>query len=463
MTRNPLIVNAFALAGANHLSPGLWKHPDDRHSREFTTTKYWIDLAKALDEAGFDALFLADGYGVSSVYQGSSDGAFRSAVQAPTIDPVPIVSILASHTRRLGFGITVSTTYTQPYATARLLTTLDHVSGGRIGWNIVTSSSTAAALALGFDRIPNHQGRYARAEEFVDVAYELWEGSWQPDAIILDAETDRYIDPTKIRSIEHLGEHFTVRGAFASPPSPQVTPLLFQAGSSSAGLAFAGRNAEVVFLAGNSFQQLRDERIAILEHAEQAGRRPEDLRFLSALSVVTGANAAEAGDKYEHYRSLASFDGGLALLSGWTGIDWSKFELDAPIENLPTEAHKSMLFELAGQYGDRNWTLREAAEYVAFGGLRPVLTGDGSAVADQIEELVDATGIHGFNLANIISPASYLDFIEFVVPELRKRGLFRETAGTGTLRSQIFGTDRLPDEHPAGRFRREFAGEAALA
>ncbi|MDL9948139.1 NtaA/DmoA family FMN-dependent monooxygenase [Gordonia sp. ABSL11-1] len=458
-TRHPLIINAFDLAAANHLSPGLWRDPDDRQGREYTSAVFWINLAKALDDAGFDALFLADGYGVPSAYQGSSDSALGSAVQTPRIDPVPIVSMLASHTRRLGFGVTVSTTYTEPYATARLLTSLDHLSGGRVGWNIVTSSSAAAASLFGLDEIPAHQSRYERAEEFVDVAYQLWEGSWQDDALILDAEADRYIDPSKIRPVEHAGEHFNVRGIFAAPPSPQVTPLLFQAGSSAAGLAFAGRHAEVIFLAGNSAKQIRDEREAILEQADAAGRRPSDLRFLSAITVVTGATAAEAAEKFERYRSLASFEGGLTLLSGWTGIDWSTYDLDAPIEYLPIETHKSMLKELAGHYGDRTWTLREAAEYVALGGLRPVLTGDPVAVADQIEELVDATGVDGFNLANIVSPTSYLDFIEYIIPQLRRRGLFRPEGATGTLRSQIFGTDRVPTRHPAARYRRTLAGE----
>lgn len=450
-TRRPLIVNAFALAGANHLSPGLWRSPQDRHGREYTRLDYWIDLAKRLDDAGFAALFLADLIGVPSAYEGSYASSFRTSAQAPSIDPVPVISGLIGHTRRLGFGVTVSTTYSEPYLTSRLFSTLDHLSNGRIGWNIVTSSSRSAALALGLKNLPVHDDRYARADEFVDVAYELWEGSWRDDALVADVDAGIYVDADRVASIEHHGNHFDVQGPFAAPPSPQRVPLLFQAGSSSAGLAFAGRNAEVVFLAGNSNLKLRDERLAILAQAEEVGRNPDDLRFLNALTVVTGESAAAAQEKDAHYRSLASAEGGLTLLSGWTGIDWSKHDLDQPVAALATDAQQSILPELAGEYGDA-WTLREAAEYIAYGGLRPVLVGDGASVADQIEAIVDESGIDGFNLANIVSPGSYIDFIDHVVPELRRRGLWADSQET-TLRGRIFGQDRLSDRHPAARHR----------
>ena len=449
--KKPFVLNGFAMNVVGHISAGLWRHPDDK-AHDYTSLEYWTNLARLLDEGGFESLFIADALGHLDVYQGSAEASLRTAAQSPVNDPVLLVSAMAAATRQLGFGITVSTTYEQPYLLARKFTTLDHLSKGRIAWNVVTSVLDSAAKNLGLTQQIEHDERYDRAQEFLDVTYKLWEGSWEEDAVVRDRERGVFTDPAKVHPINHFGRYYTVPGAHLSQPSPQRTPVIFQAGTSPRGQEFAARNAEVVFIGGTSNASIRRSADAIRARAVELGRAPEAIRFITAVTVVTAATDAEAKAKHEDYLSYASTDAALALFSAWTGVDWAQYDLDEPLKYIETNAIRSALSGLAGIDAERQWTLREVADYIGVGGLHPTLVGSPQTIADALEDIIDETGIDGFNLAYAISPGTFEDFITFVVPELERRGRIKpRDAEPVTLRERLqgIGQKRLRDDHPA--------------
>ncbi|OPG04621.1 LLM class flavin-dependent oxidoreductase [Microbispora sp. GKU 823] len=450
-----LILNGFAMTVVGHVSAGLWRHPSDRAS-EYTTLSYWTDLARLLESGGFDALFLADALGHLDVFGGTPDASLRNAAQSPVNDPLLLVSAMAAATRHLGFGITVSTTYEQPYLLARKFTTLDHLTEGRIAWNVVTSVLDSAARNLGLDRQIAHDERYDRAQEFLDVTYKLWEGSWEDDAVVRDRERGVYTDPAKVHPIGHKGRYYTVPGPHLSEPSPQRTPVIFQAGTSPRGREFAARNAEVVFLGGTNAASIRRAVTDIKERAAALGRRPESVKFITSVTVVTGPDDESARRKYEDYLSYTSVEAALALFSAWTGVDWSRYDLDHPLEYIETDAGRSALATLTGIDADRRWTLRDIAEYIGVGGIHPKIVGGPRTVADRLESFADEAGVDGYNLGYAVSPGTFEDFIEYVVPELRRRGLVREAYPPGVLREKLQGAGRrrLGDDHPGAAFRR---------
>lgn len=453
--KKQLLFNGFMMNVVGHVSAGLWRHPDDRAS-EYTTLDYWLHIARLLDEAGFDAMFIADALGQIDVYQGKPDAALRTAAQSPVNDPLLLVSAMAAATRQLGFGITVSTTYEHPYLLARKFTTLDHLTKGRVAWNIVTSVLESAARNLGLEKQMDHDERYERAQEFLEVTYKLWEGSWEDDAVRRDREAGVYTDPAKVHPIRHQGRWFTVPDAHLSEPSPQRTPVLFQAGTSDRGRLFAAQNAEVVFLGGTTPQSIAQniDKIRTLTHEQ--GRGAEAIRFITAISVVVDEDDARAHAKFQNYLNYTSQEAALALFSAWTGVDWSGWSLDEPLKYIETNASRSALAGLTRIDAERQWTVGDISNYIGIGGIHPTLVGSPQSVADQLEAFADASGVDGFNLAYAISPGSFEDFVRWVVPELQARGRMRQADGTSlTLRERLQGRgqQRLRDDHPGTRFR----------
>ncbi|RMX07727.1 LLM class flavin-dependent oxidoreductase [Corticibacter populi] len=454
LSTQPWILNGFAMNVAGHISAGLWRHPDDQAYRH-TELDYWLHLARILDQGGFDALFLADALGPMDVYQGKPDAALRHGAQTPITDPLLLVSAMAAATEHLGFGITVSTTYEQPYLLARKFTTLDHLTKGRIAWNIVTSVLESAARNLGLAQQIEHDERYEIAQEFLDVGYQLWEASWEDDAVVRDRDRGIYADPAKVHPIRHQGKYFRVHDAALSQPSVQRTPVLFQAGASSRGRTFAARNAEVVFLGGATAADIRRSIDQTRAEAVALGRAPDSIRFISGVTVVTAATDAEAEEKYRSYLDAANIEAALVLFSGWTGIDWSAYPLDHPLEYIETNAIRSALANFTRIDAEKRWTLGEIARYIGVGGLHPTFVGGPQKVADALEQYADAAGIDGFNLAYAVSPGSFEDFIAFVIPELRRRGRIRERpAQPQTLRERLQGQgqQRLRSDHPGARW-----------
>lgn len=448
-------LNAFDMACVGHQSPGLWRHPDDQAHR-YTDLAYWTDLARLLDRGGFDSLFIADVLGVYDVYQGSRDAAVRQGAQIPLSDPLPAVSAMAAVTERLGFGITVSLTYEQPYKLARTLTTLDHLTKGRIAWNVVTSYLESAARNLGLGEQVGHDDRYEVAEEFLEVCYKLWEYSWDDDAVVRDRGRGVYTDPTRIRDINHKGRHFTVPGVFLSEPSPQRTPVIFQAGASPRGRAFAARHGEGVFINAVSPQATRRVVDDIRARAAAEGRDPYSVKIFILLTAITAPTDEEAHAKHADLLSYASYEGALALYGGWSGLDLSELAPDQPLEYVDTDAVRSALAIFSTADPTRRWTPDEVARYLGIGGIGPVVAGSPATVADELERWVEEADIDGFNLAYATTPGTFADFVDLVVPELRRRGRIPDKPVGATLRERVHGPrsgPRVRDDHPAAHYR----------
>ncbi|WP_263143841.1 LLM class flavin-dependent oxidoreductase [Pseudomonas sp. RIT-PI-AD] len=449
--RKPIRFNAFSMNAASHQSPGLWRHPRDRSS-EYTDLAYWTELAQLLERGLFDSLFIADVMGVYDVYRGSPDSALAGAVQVPTNDPLLVVPAMAGVTRHLGFGITFSLTYEHPYPFARRMSTLDHLTQGRVGWNIVTGYLDSAARNLGLARQLGHDERYDLAEEYLAVLYKLWEKSWEDGAVLRDRAGGRFTDPARVHPIRHAGEHFQVPGIHLCEPSPQRTPVLFQAGASAKGQAFAARHAECVFISAPSETALRRYVDGIRQAVAEAGRPAQEVLIYAQALIVLGDSREAAEAKFAEYRRYVDSEAALTLLSGWTGIDFSGYDLDAPVEYLENDAGRTALAAFTTADPQRRWTVREAAEFVGLGGRGPVLLGSPAEVADQLEHWLDSTGIDGFNLTYAVAPDDLRAVVEQLVPELQRRGRYRREYPAGTLRHKLFGQgDRLPPRHPGPR------------
>lgn len=449
----PIRFNAFQMNTVGHQSPGLWTHPDDQ-SHRYTDPAYWVELARLLERGRFDGVFLADVLGVYDVYQGTADAALSHAVQVPVNDPLALVPLMAQATEHLGFGVTCALTYEHPYTFARRLSTLDHLTHGRIGWNIVTGYLDSAARNLGLPRQLGHDDRYDLAEEYMEVVYKLWEHSWEDDAVLRAKARGVYADPAKVHPIRHRGQHYEVTGIHLCEPSPQRTPVLYQAGTSSRGKLFAARHAECVFISGPSKAIVARSVSALRRAASEAGRDPADLLIYAQALVITAPTEAEARARHEALRAHVDTEAALALLSGWTGVDFSRYPLDATIDYIDTDAGRTALASFSQADPDRRWTVGEAARFIGLGGRGPVLVGDARQVADQLEAWVDETGIDGFNLTYAVTHGSMRDVVDWVVPELQRRGRYRLDYSPGTLRRQLFGRgDRLSPTHAARQVR----------
>jgi len=444
-------LNAFTQCCINHHSEGQWKHPQDGTSRGYRSVDYWVDLARLLDRAGFSCLFLADVHGTYDVYRGSRDTAVRHAVQFPSNDPTVLIPAMAHATRTLGFACTFSTTYFPPYHTAKLFSTLDHLSGGRIGWNIVTSYLADAYTNFGLTDELTHDQRYDRADEYLEVVYKLWEHSWEEDAVVRDHERDMFADPARVHQIDHAGTWFNVPGPHMCEPSPQRTPLLFQAGQSGRGTTFAARHAEAIFCVYANLASCVRGVTKLRGALAAAGRATDEVKVCQGLSVVVAPTVAEAELKHATCRRYASPEGSLALFSGWVGIDLSTIDLDRPLDTMDSNAILGLLGHFKDLDPERRWTLREMAETIALGSVMPKIVGSPETVADEIERWIDETDIDGINLVPLTQPGGFRDFVELVQPELERRGRLHRLQPGHTLREHYSAgaRARLPATHAA--------------
>ena len=457
-----IILNAFDMSCVTHQAPGLWRHPQNR-ADEYHTLGYWIELARLLERGTFDALFLADVVGVYDVYRDSAAPALRDAAQIPVGDPLLQIPAMAAATEHLGFGVTIASTYSQPYTLARTLSTLDHFTGGRVGWNVVTSYLASAARNLGLGDQIAHDDRYGIADEFLEVTYKLWEGSWEDGAVRRDREAGVFTDPELVHPIDHRGEHFTVPGIHLSEPSPQRTPVIFQAGASPRGQEFAARHGEAVFINGLVPELTRRTTDAIRDKAEAIGRPRDSVKILTLATVIVAETDAAARAKYEDYRRYVSVEGALALYGGWSGIDLSALDPDEPLEYVDTDAARSALSIFTRADPTRRWTPRDIAEYVGIGGIGPVIVGSPRTAADELERWVEVGGVDGFNLAYVITPGTFADIVDLLVPELRRRGRVWDRYEGTTLRERLSGSAVVPDWHPAHAYRGAYAGARSAA
>ncbi|HEY8282003.1 MAG TPA: LLM class flavin-dependent oxidoreductase [Leifsonia sp.] len=449
--RKQLFLNLFEMACVSHITHGLWPLPGNNRER-FADLDYWLELAQILEHGGFDGVFLADVIGAYDVFRGGPETALREGLQSPNIDPLLVIPAMAAVTERLGFGVTFSTTYEPPFAFARRMSTLDHLTKGRVGWNVVTSYLPNAARNFGLDGEVPHDLRYQYADEYLDVLYKLWEGSWDDDAVVADREHRVFTDPSKVRYIDHVGERFRVAGPHIVHPSPQRTPVLFQATGSPAGIEFAGRHAEVVFTGGRTTEEFRRNADTMRQAAVRHERRPDDIKFIAMAGVIVGRTEEEAADKWRLYQQHASLDGILAHSS--LPVDLTAFPRDITVREalfraeVPPEKVPFLPLDK---------TVGQALDFVA--GTRDdrfLVVGTPRVVADAIERWLDEDGLDGINLRQYHSFDTARDFAELVVPELRKRGrLPEEGSHPGTLRERLFGAgnSRLPERHIGARYR----------
>ncbi len=445
--------NAFDMNCVAHQSSGMWRHPLDQSSR-YKEIGYWTDLARLLERGHFDGLFIADVLGTYDVYGGSNEAAIRHGAQVPVNDPVLLVSAMAAVTQHLGFGVTAGTAYEHPYPFARRMSTLDHLTDGRVGWNVVTGYLPSAARNMGHDDQLEHDQRYDVADEYLEVTYKLWEGSWEDDAVIRDRESGVFTDPSKVHEIDHRGEHFTVPGIHISEPSPQRTPVIYQAGASPRGIDFAAGNAEAIFVAAPTKTVLKGVVARIRDALEKAGRDRHSAKIYTLLTIITDETSEKAHAKHEDYLRYASDEGALVFMSGWMGIDLSQYDLDEPIGNVKSNAIQSTVanFQQADDDG-KEWKVRDIARLGNIGGLGPRVVGSPPEVADLLQEWAEETDVDGFNLAYAITPGTFEDIVEFIVPELQRRGVYQSEYTPGTLRHKLHGRgDRLPDEHHGARY-----------
>lgn len=447
--KKKILLNAFNMNCIGHINHGLWTHPRD-NSTQYKTLAYWTELAQLLERGLFDGLFIADIVGVYDVYQNSVDVTLKESIQLPVNDPLLLVSAMAAVTKNLGFGLTANLTYEPPYLFARRMSTLDHLSSGRVGWNIVTGYLDSAAKAMGLSEQVEHDRRYDQADEYLEVLYKLWEGSWEDDAVLNDPVQRIYAQPDKVHKVEHKGEFYQVEGYHLCEPSPQRTPVLFQAGSSDRGLLFAGRHAECVFISGQNKPSTKAQVDKVRASAVAAGRNPEDIKLFMGLNVIVGETEEAAWAKHAEYRSHASAEAGVAHFSASTGIDFAQYEIDEPIQYVKSNAIQSATKNLQ----NNDWTRRKLLDQHALGGRYITVVGSAQQVADELESWIAETGLDGFNLTRIVTPESYVDFIDLVIPELQRRGSYKIAYDNGTLREKLFRQDRkLPEQHTGAAYR----------
>ncbi|EPE9868595.1 TPA: LLM class flavin-dependent oxidoreductase [Acinetobacter baumannii] len=445
--------NAFEMNCIAHQSPGLWRHPQDR-SVEYKDLEYWTDLAQILERGFFDGIFIADVLGIYDVYHQSAEHALIGAVQVPVNDPLQIVPAMAAVTKHLGFGVTTSISFEHPYPFARRISTLDHLTKGRVGWNIVTSYLESGSKNLGLKTQVNHDNRYDIADEYLEVLYKLWEGSWEEGSVLRDRESGIFADYKKVHPIQHEGKYFTVPGIHICEPSPQRTPVLYQAGASSRGQKFASQNAECVFIAAPSKIATKKVVQGIRQKLVQEGRDPYSVKIYALLSIVTDETDAKAQAKFKEYQSYGSYDGALTLLSGWSGVDFSQYQPTDKVEYIQTNAIQSLLDSYVNADPERVWTIEEIANWNSLGGNGPVLVGSAETVSDALQQWVEDTDVDGFNLAYILAHQTFADVVEFIVPELQKRGVYQTSYAQGTLREKLFGAGPyLPENHRGAKYR----------
>jgi FMN-dependent oxidoreductase (nitrilotriacetate monooxygenase family) len=439
-------LNAFDMACVGHIQHGMWTHPRDT-SAQYNSLAHWLDLARLLERGLFDGLFLADVLGIYDVLDGSPDAALRGAVQVPLLDPAMIVPAMAAVTSQLGFGITANLSYEAPYLFARRMSTLDHLTQGRIGWNIVTGYLDSAARAMGLDQQMQHDDRYDMAEEYMEVVYRLWEESWAEDAVLRDAAGGRFTDPARVRRIRHEGRQYRLDAHHLCEPSPQRTPVLYQAGASARGQIFAARHAECVFLNGGPAAEVAKQVAGL-----RALAAPREIRIFVGATLVLGRTDAEAAEKLAEYRRHSSVEGALAHAAASLGIDFGRYGMDEPITAGLGNAIQSNVSAMRRATG-HDFTKRNLMDQFILGSRQKPMVGSVERIAQQLIAYVAETGVDGFNLSRTVFPECLVEVVEQLVPALQERGAYKRDYAAGTYREKLFGHARLVAPHPAAAAR----------
>lgn len=449
--QDPLIFNGFSMNTANHIFHGMWRHPENQ-SINYNNLDYWVKLVRLMERGGFDNLFCADVLGIDPAFRGSEEIYCKQAVQFPINDSSTLIGALIGATETFGLSFTSSIIQEHPFNFARRISTLDHLSKGRIGWNIVTGASHNAHQNFGFEHQTKHEERYAWAEEYMDVVYKLWEGSWEEDAFLVDRANDIFADYKKVHRINHASQRYRVLGPHTPSPSPQRTPVLFQAGASQTGRAFAARHAEGTFIVAanpRAGKKLVDETNRMLE---RFGRKKGDLKFIQGLSFVVGSTQAEAKKLAEEWDEYNSVEGAMAHIARDIDVDLGALDPNTPVTSDSIEGIRGFVTLVEEAMPGKVVTAGDVGQVLA---LNTRIVGTPESIADDLQGWREA-GVDGVNVIYQTSPRSFVDFIEHVMPVLRKRGLAREAeVAPATLREWMFPGrgPRLNERHPAAQYR----------
>jgi len=422
---------------ASHLthSHAQWRHP--RQDPGFLTPEYYQNLARIAEKGKFDFVFFADLLSIPGRYGNDIGEALRRGTQAvASLDPAFVVAVMAAATKKLGLGLTRSTSYYPPYDIARTFATLDHLSRGRVAWNVVTSLNQAEAQNFGFDEHLEHDLRYERAEEFLEASFKLWD-SWGEGALVQDKASGLFADPSKIKLADHNGRFFKTRGPLNVPRSPQARPAIMQAGSSNRGRDFAARWGEIIFEIDPTAEGRKAYYRDLKSRAADFGRNPDEIKIFPSLIAFVGETEAIAREKQAYHNELADPISGLITLSAHTDHDFSQYSLDDPIADLAVPGCQG-IFDVARRLTVKgNLTLRDIGKLYAQGVLLPHVVGTPKQIADEIEASFKGEEGDGFIVSSGYSPGAYEEFVDLVVPELQRRDLFRKDYTADTLRGHL--------------------------
>ncbi|MGN7774197.1 LLM class flavin-dependent oxidoreductase [Phyllobacterium sp. 22552] len=422
-------LGAFLMAGGHHIA--AWRHPD-AIANEGVNIDHFIELARMAEAAKFDMVFVEDAAAIRERDPNLASQAARSTM----FEPLSLLAALAVNTSHIGLVATASTTYNEPYGLARAFASLDQLSGGRSGWNLVTSASELEAENFVSSGLRPHAQRYERAEEFAGAAAALWDGVDSDAHTVSDGV---YADPAKLHPVDHHGKHFTLTGILDSQRSPQGRPVMVQAGASEAGKNLAARTADVVFTAAQTIEEAQAYYADLKSRMPAFGRKPDDLKILPGVSPIVANSESEARAKYEALQDLIPDEVGVALLASYLSIkDLSQCPLDGPLPEMPaTDGIQSRQQLIVDQARRENLNIRQSARKFAGARGHWQLIGTPMQIADRLEERFRAKAADGFNIMGAYFPGALKDFIDLVLPELRRRGLFRTEYEGKTLRENL--------------------------
>jgi len=428
----------YLIAGPTWHNNGAWRHPESDANLALDPRRY-ERIAQILEEGKFDALFFVDVLTLFDTYQGSFAGQVSGPGQMWYLDPMLLLAAMARKTRHIGLAGTLSTAFYHPFHIARSFATLDHMSGGRAAWNVVTSANSREAQNFGLDRLMDRDIRYDHADEVMEACNALW-NSWDADAIVYDRERGIYADPAKVRAANYQGKWVRTRGPLPTPRSPQGRPVIMQAGSSERGRQFAARWAEVVFTLQHSKPDMQAFHADIKARMERNGRTPEECIVTPAIDIVLGETDQIARERADYLNSLVSAEVGVCDISNAIGVDLSQSPLDQPLDDMDiTEGARGVLDVVLQGSRAARLTLREAGYRYGVSQLTPVLVGSPQTIADQLQDMFESRCCDGFVICPSITPGTYMQFVKMVVPELQRRGLYRTDYMGKTLRQNIRG------------------------
>lgn len=446
MVKRQMKLGAFILTTSQHIAG--WRHPQSR-PQDHLNIDYAIELAQTAERGLFDAYFLADGLSVNWSH-GSTKDSHQTGYSDKVVgfEPLTLFSAISAVTRHIGFIATASTTYEEPYLLARKFASLDHISKGRAAWNVVTTISADTARNFGFSAHPDAKERYARAEEFIEVTQKLWD-SWEDDAFHYDKASGHFYHPDKKHEPLHQGKYFKVEGALNVSRPPQGYPVIVQAGQSEEGRELAAKYAEVIFTAQQNLADAQAFYQDVKSRLAKYGRAAEDIKIMPGVSVFVAETEEQAKAKFQQVNDLILPEVGLGLLKGlFGGIDLSGYDLDGPFpENqFPVETNNSrqqMMIDIAR---NNHFSIRQLYEHIASARGHWTLVGTPVQVVDQLQGWFENGAADGFNVLPPTSPAGLNDFVDFIVPELQRRGLFR-TAYEGTTLRENLGLKRPENQY----------------